>query len=209
MRPVHIYALVDPRDNAIRYVGKTAVSLPDRLKVHVYQAKNLQRKPTHKEAWIIGLQRKSLKPEIALLETVPAGEDWADRERFWISWGRSKGWKLMNHSDGGDSGFAGGHHSKESKRKLSKAGKGNKGRTGQPWTEEERRNHRKARASSVAVAECNRGEKNPRAKLTEADVLEIRQRAASGEKQKDIAADYPVSYSLIRGIVCRSCWKHI
>ena len=53
------------------------------------------------------------------------------------------------------------------------------------------------------------GEKNPRAKLNSAQVLEIRARYADGEVCKDIASDFGVTYTLIRLIAQRKCWKHI
>lgn len=53
------------------------------------------------------------------------------------------------------------------------------------------------------------GTKNPRAKLAEADVALIRQRAGAGERPQDIAKDFSVSGTLIRLIAQRKCWKHI
>lgn len=46
-------------------------------------------------------------------------------------------------------------------------------------------------------------------KLTEADVLAIRQRAASGETQQTIANSFEVSRSLVGAIVQRKRWSHI
>jgi hypothetical protein len=53
------------------------------------------------------------------------------------------------------------------------------------------------------------GEKCNLAKLTEKDVLEIRRRAANGERQLDIAEDFPVTIHCISVIVRRKIWKHI
>ena len=55
----------------------------------------------------------------------------------------------------------------------------------------------------------NRGEKCYKAKLKTADVLEIRERAASGEKLTNIARDFPVVLTGILKIVNRETWKHI
>lgn len=54
-----------------------------------------------------------------------------------------------------------------------------------------------------------RGVKHPRAKLTDADVIEIRRRDASGESSFAIAADYPVHAGTIRKITNRDSWRHI
>ena len=53
------------------------------------------------------------------------------------------------------------------------------------------------------------GERCCNAKLTDADVLTIRARAASGEMQKDIAKDFHVRQAAISHIVRRRNWKHI
>lgn len=55
----------------------------------------------------------------------------------------------------------------------------------------------------------NQGEKCYKAKLTNADVLEIRQRAANGESLRNIAKDFPVVWTGIQKIVRRETWKHI
>lgn len=54
-----------------------------------------------------------------------------------------------------------------------------------------------------------RGETHPDAKLTEAQVLEIRERAANGEKQRNLASEYSISESNISSIVTRRVWKHL
>lgn len=53
------------------------------------------------------------------------------------------------------------------------------------------------------------GELNPTAKLTERDVREIRDLRASGARNKDIAAQFKVSVSLISGITNRTVWGHV
>lgn len=54
------------------------------------------------------------------------------------------------------------------------------------------------------------GEKNPKAKLTAEQVLEIRRRAAAKEQTEDeMAAEFGVSHQLIYFIKTRRVWKHI
>ena len=53
------------------------------------------------------------------------------------------------------------------------------------------------------------GEDGGNAKLKTADVLEIRRRAANGERTVDIAKDFTVHPGHISYIVLRKSWKHI
>lgn len=53
------------------------------------------------------------------------------------------------------------------------------------------------------------GEKNGSSKLKVADVLKIRERAASGESSRSIAKDFDVSQVTISKIVRRAAWNHI
>lgn len=54
-----------------------------------------------------------------------------------------------------------------------------------------------------------RGAKNPCAKLTAPQVLEIRERAVSGQHPAKIAADYGVTRQCVLLIVNRTNWKHL
>jgi hypothetical protein len=53
------------------------------------------------------------------------------------------------------------------------------------------------------------GSKNPRAKLTESEVVEIRRRLEIGHSQKLIAKDYAVAATLISQIHLRQIWTHV
>lgn len=53
------------------------------------------------------------------------------------------------------------------------------------------------------------GYKNPMAKLSVKDVIEIRKRHAEGETQRTIANDYPVDFKAISKICLRQRWRHI
>lgn len=54
-----------------------------------------------------------------------------------------------------------------------------------------------------------RGERAHTAKLTAAQVIEVRQRAARGDASEDLAAAFGVSYSTIRCVVRRLSWRHV
>jgi hypothetical protein len=53
------------------------------------------------------------------------------------------------------------------------------------------------------------GSRNPRAKLTEEVVLEIRRRLGLGEKQEVIAHEYGVRQTTVSDIKLRKKWKHL
>jgi hypothetical protein len=61
----------------------------------------------------------------------------------------------------------------------------------------------------LAAGTENRGSRNGRAKLTEADVTDIRRRLAAGEKQKDIAALYHIRQETVSFIKTGRYWSHL
>jgi hypothetical protein len=95
---VYIYALIDPRDGKIRYIGKTN-SLKRRYLAHINPS-NL--KPlNHKSNWIKVLLSLNLRPEIIEIEKVPFNI-WQEKEREWIAFYREEGCDLTNGTDGGE-----------------------------------------------------------------------------------------------------------
>lgn len=54
-----------------------------------------------------------------------------------------------------------------------------------------------------------RGEKHPKAKLTEKDVLQIRKYFDDGLNKKDIASKYNITQQAVNRIVKRIAWSHI
>lgn len=83
-RPIHIYALADPRTGEVRYVG-SSVDPARRLYAHMNSA---QRLPTLLPSrflgpWLAELIRLDTEPEMVILETVDESEAKAAEER-WI-----------------------------------------------------------------------------------------------------------------------------
>lgn len=74
--------------------------------------------------------------------------------------------------------------------------------------DERKRTHR-GRRSEEGRLKAKRGAEHSNAKLTEADIPEIRAAAASGESQQSIADRYGVSQRSISGIVRRTTWFHV
>lgn len=116
-----IYALVDPRDKSVRYVGHTS-ALRGRLAVHRYQARKGYR--DHRARWIRGLLLAGLEPECRVLSE--CGVSLAPHlECYWIATLRNQGCSLTNHTDGGE-GMVGMRHTDESKARIGSYWKGKK-----------------------------------------------------------------------------------
>ena len=97
-RPVHIYALRDPRTGIVRYVGKTVQSLSARLASHISDARSVE---TKNARWIRKLVPQGLRPAIEELEQCDS--DWAQREAHWIAHFKLlAGSMLNNHTCGGE-----------------------------------------------------------------------------------------------------------
>jgi hypothetical protein len=115
MPKVYIYGLVDPRNSAIRYVGKS-IRPKERLKDHIQRASRSRRR---KARWINSLCAIGLQPQLVYLEET-IDEFWEDRERWWIKHCKELGYDLTNHTEGGD-----GVHKpdEESRKRLSESRK--------------------------------------------------------------------------------------
>jgi len=96
---IYIYALVDPRDKRVRYIGKTN-DVTRRLEQHFY---SMDGNSPHKERWIASLKSKGLKPIIEVVEECTE-ENWIEREQFWIAKYREKYNDLTNLTEGGEGG---------------------------------------------------------------------------------------------------------
>lgn len=89
-----IYALVDPRDDTVRYIGATGQVLDERLKEHLSA-------PTSRDtaSWFRELAGIGIKPEIRLLTWVDDNKWWS-WETSWIFWALYRG-ELLNRDPGG------------------------------------------------------------------------------------------------------------
>lgn len=85
----HIYGLLCPLENKIRYVGKSD-NPSTRLRQHLKAEDR-----TAKAAWITGLRGRGLKPKLVILQTV-AVDGWREAERWWIDNLRVRGLSLTN-----------------------------------------------------------------------------------------------------------------
>jgi hypothetical protein len=88
-----VYALVDPRDQTMRYIGVT--KHPERREVDHYQdEENNQRKID----WIAGLRAAGLRPIMRQLEVVDGKQAAEAREAQWIAACLDAGMELLNIS---------------------------------------------------------------------------------------------------------------
>jgi DNA-binding XRE family transcriptional regulator len=90
-----VYALIDPRDNTIRYIGITT-NTAVRLDQHLGDAG----KKSEKGKWLTELKQSSLSPMLRVLETINTTGDTRaiarDRERYWIQTFLQSGAHLVN-----------------------------------------------------------------------------------------------------------------
>src|SRR5258708_20786249 len=110
-----IYALVDPRTNEFRYIGQSGNGMR-RPRQHGLECQ-LKRDKTHRATWIRSLRREGFDYKIHILEELYNIDGLNEAELKWIAYGRSNGWPLTNHTDGGD-GVRGWHHSEKPKQRL-------------------------------------------------------------------------------------------
>lgn len=72
-------------------------------------------------------------------------------------------------------------------------------------THQDNMDDKTAKGRNAVVA----GERNGKTAFTEAQVVEIRQRAADGVRRSVLAAEFGVHWSTVHGIVKRTRWKHL
>lgn len=229
-----IYLLVDPRDNHVRYVGQTAGDPKRRLYTHLRAGKNNAH--TMSARWIRGLLAEDLKPEMRIVE-----RDITERlllnalEREWIANGKFIGWKLTNHTAGGE-GLSGMQHSAETRAKMSakmKAAHADGFAARRVLTSESRERmatHRgkrhspdvqaritaKSTATRMARGISEETRRRIGAKsaerwgvLTLEQVLEMRTRHAAGEDFRELARAYGCTEKYAWRVVMRETWKYV
>lgn len=183
-----IYGLVDPRTGETRYVGK-ADDTARRVRSHLSESKLLRNR---RDRWIRGLVLQGLKPELVVLQEVGPGEDWRALERLWIGLYRAAGCRLTNGTWGGEGCDA----TSETRAKMSASAK--------------RRGTNEAQMVGLDKGRRNRnGSKHPMSKLTEIDVLYIREAKASGSTFQKLMDEFGVSMGTLQPIVYGETWKHV
>lgn len=113
-----VYALTDPRSDAVRYIGKSCTGL--RRPAQHGRPAALSQDHTHKGNWIRGLVAEGLSYGIVALECSSNEEAVAGAERRWIARGRAEGWPLTNICDGGE-GVCGLHQTAATRQRIREA----------------------------------------------------------------------------------------
>lgn len=91
-RTYTVYALIDPRDNSVRYVGITERPINKRLAGHLLGNDGNKTKI----AWISELDRLGISPIIRPLEQIKGRKETLEREQYWIQHFLSLGAPLTN-----------------------------------------------------------------------------------------------------------------
>lgn len=89
MKTTFIYALIDPRDNQIRYIGKS--NNPHKRFYEHLSDKSI----THKTSWIKSVIKSNNVPELLILDEVEL-ESWDFWELFYYNYYKSLGFRLTN-----------------------------------------------------------------------------------------------------------------
>lgn len=207
----YIYALVDPFTDEIRYIGKTI-----RPKERLANECN-EKTCTHRCHWIQGLLAKGKRPNQIILETVN-GDNWQERERYWISEAKRLDWPLVNGTSGGDgvkdltpeskarmlATWIGRKHKPES---LLKIGAASKGRVHDD--KYKKFMHDKMTGRYFSLETRNRLSQSIR-KLTDDQVREIRRLIAKGGlSQREISDRYKVDKGTISNIKRNLFYKDV
>lgn len=96
-----IYLLLDPRNEAVRYVGVTRHSLSTRLNGHMQEALRTAN-DSHRVRWVRQLIALGLRPKIVAHCSVLPGAQWQLVEIDAVAYFRAAGAKLVNGTVGGD-----------------------------------------------------------------------------------------------------------
>ncbi len=211
---ISIYALTEPDNGPIRYIGQS-IDPSKRYKGHLYPSS--LRLKIQKNSWLKSVLIKGKKPGMVVLAKVD--EENADAAEIdYIKAYRMMGFDLVNGTDGGDGQSPGYQPSKETRRKLSNAGKGNTRTLGYKHTEEARRKISKAHKGKPSTGAARKGIPHPHqqgenhnmAKMTDVKVIEARQLHATGEWTYQAPGSYfGILPCTIYQIVKHKTWKHL
>src|ERR1035441_1237667 len=97
MQTVYIYALREPSDGMIFYVGKSK-DPSTRYRSHFKGARQFSNRHLHER--VHAMRERGEKPLVTILEV--CSDNWRERERYWISYFRLLGVVLENITAGGD-----------------------------------------------------------------------------------------------------------
>lgn len=197
------------------YVGQTTKSLKERKRKHQFRAYKGDKRTAFQVA-LMELGFDSFQWD--KIDHADNQEELDQKEKYWISHYQSDNPAHgYNHTNGGIKTV----YSSEARRKISEAMKGKPSRRkGKHLSEEHRRKISEAQKgekhhnfgkhlseeTKYKKSEAMRGEKSPAAKLSEADVRQIKTALANGDTCASLARKYNVDKSLISQIKRGKAW---
>lgn len=220
---------VTNRINGKVYIGQTIGDLEMRKSKHLYNVVNDSNFPFHNAIRKYGEDNF----DWVVLEECDSIEELNESEEYWIeklSTISPNGYNLQtggnnsmhheetkrkireNHADfrGEKHPMFGKNHTEETIKKMSRV---KKGRT---FSEETRKKMSEVKKGKKRTEETRRkiskamqGENNPCAKLTEADIIEIREKRGVGMLLREIAESKNITQSLVSLIVNYKSWKYV
>ncbi len=98
-KTIYIYGLSDPRNDIIRYVGKS-LNVERRLTAHLKNSNACK----HCHSWLVKLKGDGVDPKVTILETLESDANWIVSEKKWIKHFKEQGNNLTNLTDGGEGG---------------------------------------------------------------------------------------------------------
>lgn len=222
-----VYILLDPRDDAVKYVG---CCLEIRVRARLAKHYNPDYNPGL-IAWAANLKGLGLRPKQVVVE-MGIGDDWEDREKYWIKQYRRLGCSLLNLTDGGQGPLGSKkslatklkhrayRHTDDARRRIRAAHLGTKftkqhrtaislAKKGKPFTERQRVAMFAAIAKNPKCrARYRKGESNGNAVLDESSVKAIRRMHGKLSLSK-LAAKFGVGVSAIKRVINRRTWSHL
>lgn len=179
---MYIYCLSDPRTKEVRYIGKTERSPLVRLSHHLCIARSGKRRYVYN--WIRNLLKDGHIPIISILE-ICSIKGWEEREKYWIAYGKSIGWRLTNLTAGGE------------------------GTKGYLFTEEVKDKMRSAKVGTKLTEQHIQSiiNHNGSRKLSTENVIAIRNLLAEGLQVTEIAYLFEISVTTVSSIRDRRTWK--
>lgn len=111
----YIVYILRTEESDVKYVGVTNGELKKRLTKHYYDVNHHRTKNIHKINWFIKNKGKII---IEKIDESDNHIDMLNKEKYWISYYRDKGYNLINKTDGGQ-GCYGYRHDEETLSKIS------------------------------------------------------------------------------------------
>lgn len=204
-----VYKIVNKTNGKI-YVGQTKRNIRVRFIEHKKSSKTdrKQYSPLLQEIWEQGIENFYIE---AIVENIESKKVLDVIEKFWIA-------KLETYlPEKGYNVFLGvGDIPERTRKKMTDKLKGNTRRRGKKASQETLEKMRiastgkkKSEEEKKATAERVKGEGNPRSKVTNEQVLEIKTLLDSGLRICQVSKQLNISYSIVKKIKYGIRWKHI